>query len=189
MKPIFSSLFFFLSLAFLLTVALAADGQDEYNVGVRLSLQKEFDPTAYCLAEERMTIRSAIHGALDLPARRLRDSRQLSQCVELCDESAPGHCFLGHRECQGWRRLEETSAVGGSLAQDFVDPNPDAEILEDVSKGRFLISKRMVITPEMRERCQTACDSVVTSLMDLNGLNAPCKRLLRKPVDVECFIL
>jgi hypothetical protein len=189
MKTSFPSLLFLFSLACLWSRTLAFAEKDESNLGVRVGLDKVFDPNAYCVADERTKIRSVVRGAMGLTTRKLRDKRQLLKCVELCDESAPGHCFLGHQECLGWRKLEESSAVGGSLAEDFVDSNPDSPILQSVSGGRFLASN-MVITPELREQCREASDLVVASLRkELSGLDAPCKRLLRKEVEVECFIL
>lgn len=191
MNTLFCLLLCHLVFACLSSRALAAvtDDKDERHLGVRLGLDKIFDANAYCVLDERTKLRDAVRSGVGLTTRKLRDSRQLKQCAELCDDSAPGHCFLGHQECQGWRRLEESSAVGASLSQDFVDPESNAEILLDVSGGRFMPSKR-VITPSMRHRCREATDTVVNAMKELSGgLSDPCKRLLRKEVQVECFIL
>lgn len=190
----YSFIFVFVSLLACLSPSrvLAAgnyNNNDNASLGVRLGLDKQFDANAYCVADERTKLRETIRRAVGLQTRKLRDSQQLQQCVELCDDSAPGHCFLAHKECQGWRRLQESSSVGDSLADDFVDPDPNAAILQNVSGGRYMASKR-VVTPEMREACNEVSDKVVESLHKLTGvLDAPCKRLLRKEVEIECFLL
>jgi hypothetical protein len=183
-------LFVFLAL-FVKDVGAQVTIVDEDNVGVRLSLDKGlFYPNSYCEAPARAKVRDAMRQAMGFTARKLRSDRTLQQrCAQLCEESAPGHCFLGHRECHGWRQLEETSAVGGALADpSFVDPNADGPILENVTGGRFMTTDA-VISSAMREKCHQDKDAVVAELRAIAGLENSCKRLLRREVDVACFVL
>lgn len=174
--------------------AKAAAAGPEKTLGVRLSLNdKQFDPNAFCSKEERRKIRNSLSTAMGHPIRRVRSGHPpLTLCAELCQESSPGHCFLAHPDCQGWGALTESSPTEGTLASDsYADPNPDAQPLDFVTGGRFLSTGRtMIISSSMRNRCNATKDTVVAELKNLAlGLQSSCQRLLRKEVDISCFML
>jgi hypothetical protein len=175
--------------------ARASAAGPEKTLGVRLSLNdKQFDPNAFCSKEERRKIRNSLWMAMGHPIKRVRSGeRPLAQCVELCQESSPGHCFLAHLDCQGWGALTESSPIEGSLASDsYADPNPDAKPLDYVTGGRFLSTgpRTIVISSSMKKTCNASKDAVVVELKKLAlGLQPSCQRLLRKEVEISCFML
>lgn len=172
-----------------LLVEASGEGTD---LGVRLGLDdKQFDPNAFCNKSERKKIRLALWNAMGHPIRQVRRSgRPFDKCLELCRDSSPGNCFLSHPECHGWSSLTESSPIEGYLATDsFADPNPDAEPMSNVTGGRFLTT-RNVITPSMKRNCQSSKDAIVRELKILAPrLQPSCQRLLRKEIDISCFIL
>lgn len=193
MDSFFSTLLFVLALCLMTgNVAAAATEQQPRKLGIRLGLEdKIFDPNAFCEHAERQKIRQALWTALGHPVRRVRKGGQpLDRCRTLCEDSVPGNCFLAHPECHGWRKLEENSPIGGALAtENYVDPIPDVKPMQNVSGGRFVTSK-VVITPSLRRECRASNDAVVSHLKKLaTKLQPSCQRLLKKQVDVACFVL
>lgn len=172
----------------------AATAGEEKCLGVRLGLDdKQFDPNAFCTKSERKKIRLSLWNAMGHRIRQVRKSgKPFDKCLELCQDSSPGNCFLSHPECHGWSSVTESSPIEGSLASDsYVDPNPDALPVDNVTGGRFLsTAARNVITPSMKRNCRSSKDAIVAELKTLAPrLQPSCQRLLRKEINISCFIL
>jgi hypothetical protein len=70
--------------------------------------------------------------------------------------------------------------------------HPSDVILGNVSDPRFInVPKRIVLTHEMREKCQAAKGPIIKTLQtDLaNVLEQSCQMLLRSYVEISCIVI
>ena len=174
MKTFFSIILLTLTTlnSFSLGVDLDANGLDLDMIGVRVLLNGTDES---CSPAEVALTKASFAKAFSGGRRNLRTSRQLDpyECVALCRNWAPGHCYLAHPQCPSYRRLQGVQGGNHTGATLFDDDDSDysAAAIE-----RCLSEKQTVIGT-------LATDQASASF------SPSCHALLSQTASLGCFLL
>ena len=183
MKTYFSIIFIAITTlnSFALGEDMVANDLDPDKFGVRVLL---IGTDEYCNGEDVALIQDSFGKAFSGNLRNLRTSRQLAyDCNRLCRGWAPGHCYLGYRQCSGWRLLEEVEEDAEAF---FFE---EEEITIEDYQGN---ERHIQISDAATAICQSQKQIVMATLTDdlaSSSLSSSCNALLSQPILMECFMI